>query len=130
MDIAILLQMSGIINAYSTKYEASVPNTPVSYVKLVNGRLITTKCRALKVIARGKHKNHIRRSFWMIYETDIDKIIQRVSRHNPDLAKRVSDIVLTPQDVDMLIRRASFQSLKLQLNPSPFYICDNGKAEQ
>lgn len=43
MDIAILLQMSGIINACSIRYEANVPNTPVSYAKQVNGKLVNIK---------------------------------------------------------------------------------------
>ena len=129
MDIAILLQMSGIINACSIRYEANVPNTPVSYAKQVNGKLVNIKCHALQVKARGKHKNHLHRSFWLIYELDIDRIIRRISRHNAEMAKRVKEIALTPQDVDIIIRRATFQSLRLQLNPQPFYISGNGKAE-
>ena len=129
MDIAILLQMSGIINACSIRYEANVPNTPVSYAKQVNGKLVNIKCHALQVKARGKHKNHLHRSLWIIYELDIDRIIRRISRHNAEMAKRVKEIALTPQDVDIIIRRATFQSLRLQLIPQPFYISGNGKAE-
>lgn len=129
MDIAILLQMSGIINACSIRYEANVPNTPVSYAKQVNGKLVNIKCHALQVKARGKHKNHLHRSFWLIYELDIDRIIRRISRHNAEMAKRVKEIALTPQDIDIIIRRATFQSLRLQLIPQPFYISGNGKAE-
>ena len=129
MDIAILLQMSGIINACSIRYEANVPNTPVSYAKQVNGKLVNIKCHALQVKARGKHKNHLHRSFWLIYELDIDRIIRRISRHHAEMAKRVKEIALTPQDVDIIIRRATFQSLRLQLIPQPFYISGNGKAE-
>ena len=129
MDIAILLQMSGIINACSIRYEANVPNTPVSYAKQVNGKLVNIKCHALQVKARGKHKNHLHRSFWLIYELDIDRIIRRISRHNAEMAKRVKENALTPQDVDIIIRRATFQSLRLQLIPQPFYISGNGKAE-
>ena len=129
MDIAILLQMSGIINACSIRYEANVPNTPVSYAKQVNGKLVNIKCHALQVKARGKHKNHLHRSFWLIYELDIDRIIRRISRHNAEMAKRVKEIALTPQDVDIIIRRATFQSLRLQHIPQPFYISGNGKAE-
>lgn len=129
MDIAILLQMSGIINACSIRYEANVPNTQVSYAKQVNGKLVNIKCHALQVKARGKHKNHLHRSFWLIYELDIDRIIRRISRHNAEMAKRVKEIALTPQDVDIIIRRATFQSLRLQLIPQPFYISGNGKAE-
>ena len=129
MDIAILLQMSGIINACSIRYEANVPNTPVSYAKQVNGKLVNIKCHALQVKARGKHKNHLHRSFWLIYELDIDRIIRRISRHNAEMAKRVKEIALTPQDVDIIIRRATFQSLRLQLIPQQFYISGNGKAE-
>lgn len=129
MDIAILLQMSVIINACSIRYEANVPNTPVSYAKQVNGKLVNIKCHALQVKARGKHKNHLHRSFWLIYELDIDRIIRRISRHNAEMAKRVKEIALTPQDVDIIIRRATFQSLRLQLIPQPFYISGNGKAE-
>lgn len=94
MDIAILLQMSGIINACSIRYEANVPNTPVSYAKQVNGKLVNIKCHALQVKARGKHKNHLHRSFWLIYELDIDRIIRRISRHNAEMAKRVKEIAL------------------------------------
>lgn len=129
MDIAILLQMSGIINACSIRYEANVPNSPVSYAKQVNGKLVNIRCHALQVKARGKHKNHLHRSFWLIYELDIDRIIRRISRHNAEMAKRVKEIALTPQDVDIIIRRATFQSLRLQLIPQPFYISGNGKAE-
>ena len=129
MDIAILLQMSGIINACSIRYEANVPNTPVSYAKQVNGKLVNIKCHALQVKARGKHKNHLHRSLWIIYELDIDRIVRRITRHNPEMAKRINEIALTPQDVDIIIRRASFQSLRLQLIPQPFYISGNGKAE-
>ena len=129
MDIAILLQMSGIINACSTRYEASVPNAQVSYAKQVNGRWVNVKCHSIRIKARGKHKNHLHRSFWVIYELDIDRIVRRITRHNPEMANRVREIALTPQDVDIIIRRASFQSLRLQLIPQPFYISGNGKAE-
>ena len=129
MDIAILLQMSGIINACSTRYEANVPNAQVSYAKQVNGRWVNVKCHSIRVKARGKHKNHLHRSLWIIYELDIDRIVRRITRHNPEMAKRINEIALTPQDVDIIIRRASFQSLRLQLIPQPFYISGNGKAE-
>lgn len=129
MDIAILLQMSGIINACSTRYEANVPNIPVSYAKQVNGRLVKVKCHSIRVKARGKHKNHLHRSLWIIYELDIDRIVRRITRHNPEMAKRINEIALTPQDVDIIVRRATFQSLRLQLIPQPFYISGNGKAE-
>ena len=121
--------MSGIINACSIRYEANVPNTPVSYAKQVNGKLVNIRCHASPVKARGTPKHHPHRSFWLIYELDIDRIIRRISRHNAEMAKRVKETALTPQDVDIIIRRATFQSLRLQLIPQPFYISGNGKAE-
>ena len=74
-----------------------MPNTPVSYAKQVNGKLVNIKCHALQVKARGKHKNHLHRSFWLIYELDIDRIIRRISRHNAEMAKRVKEIAFQRQ---------------------------------
>jgi len=126
MDVAILLKMSGLINQYSTVYEASVPRNPVTYAKLVNGKLVCTKCKALRIARRGKHKNHVRRSLWFVYEIDIDKVICQISRHNAGLIERVNSIDITAQDVDIIVRRASYQRLRLQLVPSAFFISGNG----
>lgn len=130
MDVAILLKMSGIINHCSAKYEASVPQTFVKYARLVNGKMTYTKCKALKIKRRGKHKNPICRSLWIIYEVDIDKVIRQISRHNAGLAERVNSLELTPQDVDIIVRRASYQKLRLQLVPSAFFISGNGNNDK
>lgn len=125
MDLAILLQMSGIINSHSTRYEACVPNEQVPYVRLIDRNLVTKKCNALVIKLRGKQKNPIIRAQWTVYETDIEKIIRRISRRDAAFSARIKDISLTPQDVDLIIRRATYQRLKLQLSSSPYFIQGN-----
>lgn len=121
MDLAVLLHMSGVINKHSARFEANVPKEPVSYVKLINGELVTRKCDALVIRLRGKRKNPIYRSQWTIYEYDIEMIIRRISRRDAKFSERVNDIALTPQDVDLIIRRVSYQRIKLQLSSLPAF---------
>lgn len=121
MDLAVLLHMSGIINHYNTRYEACVPNEPVPYVRLIDHELVTKKCNALVVSIRGKNKNPIIRTQWTIYETDIEKIARRISRRDAEFATRIKDITLTAQDVELIVRRATYQRLKLQLSSFPVF---------
>ena len=129
MDIAILLQMSGIINRHSVRYEANVPNQPVQYVRLNDGKLTTCRCNALRIVARPNYNTKLCKRRLVVYEPDIEKIIRQISRHNQGLAERVRDVALTPMDVDIIIRRATYHSLKLQLVPSPFYVSGNDKSD-
>lgn len=125
MDLAVLLHMSGIINHYSTRYEARVPKEPVPYVRLIAHELVTRKCNALVVSIRRKNKNPIFKTQWTIYETDIEKIARRISRRDAEFATRIKDITLTSHDVELMVRRATYQRLKLQLSSSP--VCEDEK---
>ena len=122
--------MSGIINHHSTKYEACVPNAPVLYMKQVNGKIHPSKCRVLKVETRGKHRNHLHRTHWLVYENDIERVIRMISRHNAELTERVKTLTLTAQDVDIIVRRATYKSLRLQLIPSAFCISGQQGADK
>ena len=129
MDIEVLLQMAAIINKHSVHYEATVPHSPVAYMKLTNGKLTPIRCNALKVVQRGKHKNHLHQTRWTIYEPDMDIIIRRLSRHKADLVERIHQHALIPMDVETIVRRASYGSLRLRLIPTAYYVSGNGKTD-
>lgn len=67
-------------------------------------------------------KNHISRSVWNIYENDIDKIIQKISRRDKDFAERIDRCEPTLFDIEIIVRRASYQALKLKLAKTSYDI--------
>ena len=78
--------------------------------------------RTDKVTVSGKVKYHISRTVWNIYENDIDKIIKKICRRDSAFAERIAKCEPTLHDVELIIRRASFKSLKLKISNSPFYL--------
>lgn len=85
-------------------------------------RLVKSSCLVLRIMLTGKVKYHVSRTVWNIYEKDIDKIIQKICRRDTAFAERIALCEPTPQDVDLIIRRASFKSLKLKISNSAFYL--------
>ena len=77
--------------------------------------LVKSTCLVLNVMVTTRPKNHISRSIWNIYENDIDKIIKKIGRRDKDFAQRIDNCEPTLFDIEVIVRRASFQALKLKL---------------
>lgn len=122
MNPKLLIKIADTINSNGTMYHAVIPCSRHDYMVQVGGKLKKSCCYVLKIMVSGKTKNHIQRNVWNIYEYDMDKIILKVSRRDKDFAQRVGSCELTPQDVENIIRRASFGSLRLKIVDSPFYL--------
>lgn len=117
----LLYKIADVINDNSDTYFASIPEMKKDYMVLKDGKLVKTSCLVLNIKTIGKVKNPISRSSWNIYENDIDRIIRKMSWRDADFAERMKTCVPSPFDVEMIVRRASFQSVKLKIAHSPYY---------
>ena len=64
---------------------------------------------------------------WNIYENDIDRIIKKIARRDMDFAQRIDKCEPTLFDIEVIVRRASFQALKLKLVKTAYDIyLENG----
>lgn len=78
-------------------------------------KLVKSTCLVLNIMITYLPKNHINRSSWNIYENDIDRIIKKIARRDVDFAQRIDNCEPTLFDIEVIVRRASFQALKLKL---------------
>lgn len=120
MTQELLSKLADIVNSNSRYYHAVIPDVRHEYMALVGDKLVKTYCFVLNIMVAGKAKCHRRRTVWNIFETDIEKIIGKISKRDSGFAQRMRNCCPTPTDVEILIRRASLQSLKLHLSTTTF----------
>lgn len=118
MKPELLYKIADIINVNSDIYHAVVPYSKFDYMIQEGCRLVKSSCYVLRIMLSGKVKCHVSRTVWNIFEIDMDKIIQKACRRDKAFAERIALCEPTPLDVELLIRRASFKSLMLQLATS------------
>lgn len=111
----LLYKIADIINSNSTRYRAVIPRVRKQYMTQQGNTLVKSTCLVLNVMVTTRPKNHISRSIWNIYENDIDKIIKKIGRRDKDFAQRIDNCEPTLFDIEVIVRRASFQALKLKL---------------
>lgn len=122
MKPELLYKIADIININSDTYHAVVPYSKFDYMIQEGSRLVKSSCFVIRIMLSGKFKCHVSRAVWNIYEIDMDKIIQKACRKDKAFAERIDLCEPTPLDVELLIRRASFKSLMLQLAKSSLYL--------
>lgn len=120
MKIDLLYKIADIINGNSRHYRAIVPTSKRDYMVYQRGKLVRSSCFVLRIMALDKAG--ATRSVWNIYEKDIDKIIAKVCRRDSAFANRIEQCEPTTRDVEMLIRRASFISLRLKIADPLLYM--------
>lgn len=116
MTQSLLTAIADIINKHSLNFSAAVPKVRHSYVQQVGMRLITTSCFVITITRVHRYK---KRRQWVIYELDMEKVIAKASHRDQNFAERIEKEELTYIDVEMIIRRASYQSLRLELSAQP-----------
>ena len=115
MKTELLYKIADIINSNSTKYRAVIPRVRRQYMTQQGNSLVKSTCLVLNIMVTTRPKNHVSRSIWNIYEKDIDKIIKKIGRRDKEFAQRIDNCELTLFDIEVIVRRASFQALKLKL---------------
>lgn len=113
---SLLILIADIINKHSPNFSAAVPKVRHSYVQQVGMKLITTSCFVITITRVHRYK---KRRQWIIYELDMQKVIAKASHRDQNFAERIEKEELTYIDVEMIIRRASYQSLRLELSAQP-----------
>ena len=121
MTVELLCKIADIINSNSQIYHAVVPPAKRDYMVHQGGSLVRYSCYVLHIVKAQKKKRRILRAVWNIYEKDIDKIIRKICRRDAPFAARIAQCEPTKQDVELLIRRASFNSLRLKISDSLLY---------
>lgn len=122
MKPELLSRLADIVNSNSRRYHAVVPSARHEYMNKVGDELVKTYCLVLRIMTAGKVKYHRQRSVWNIFEIDMDKIISKISKRDSAFAERMRTCNPTAMDVEILVRRASLQSLKLNLSSTSFTI--------
>ena len=115
MKTELLYKIEDIINSNSTKYRAVIPRVRRQYMTQQGNSLVKSTCLVLNIMVTTRPKNHVSRSIWNIYEKDIDKIIKKIGRRDKEFAQRIDNCEPTLFDIEVIVRRASFQALKLKL---------------
>ena len=110
MRAELLYKIADIINSNSTKYRAVIPRVRRQYMTQQGDKLVKSTCLV-----------------WNIYENDIDRIIKKIARRDMDFAQRIDKCEPTLFDIEVIVRRASFQALKLKLVKTAYDIyLENG----
>lgn len=122
MNPNLLIKIADTINNNGSKFHAVIPCSKHDYMIQEGNQLQKSCCYVLRIMVSGKTKNHVKRSVWNIYEYDMDRIILKVSRRDKDFAERIKSCEPTPHDVENIVRRASFGSLRLKIVDSSFYL--------
>lgn len=122
MRAELLYKFADIINSNGKMYRAVVPSARHDYMVQEGNRLVKSSCLVLRIMLAGKVKYHVSRTVWNIYEKDIDKIVLKVCRRDTAFAERIARCEPTPKDVELIVRRASFNSLKLKISNSVIYL--------
>ena len=115
MKTELLYKIADIINSNSTKYRAVIPRVRRQYMTQQGNSLVKSTCLVMNIMVTTRPKNHVSRSIWNIYEKDIDKIIKKIGRRDKEFAQRIDNCEPTLFDIEVIVRRASFQALKLKL---------------
>lgn len=115
MKTELLYKIADIINSNCTKYRAVIPRVRRQYMTQQGNSLVKSTCLVLNIMVTTRPKNHVSRSIWNIYEKDIDKIIKKIGRRDKEFAQRIDNCEPTLFDIEVIVRRASFQALKLKL---------------
>ncbi len=116
----LLYKIADKINGNSNVYRAMVPQAKKQYVVLDGNGLTKTSCPVLNIIVNNKPRNHKSRSFWFLYKIDIDKVIRKISRKDKDFSSRIDKGEPSLFDIEIIVRRASYQALKLKLVKTSF----------
>jgi hypothetical protein len=116
MNPKLLDKMADIINSKSKVFYAVVPRMKLQYMNVDGDSLQKTFCYVLNIV-RLKQQQSKKRNVWNIYEIDIEKVIQKISQRDRLFADRITRCDLTPTDVEIIIRRASFRALNLKISP-------------
>lgn len=122
MKPKLLFKIAEVINGSGGTYRAIVPYDKHEYMVLDGSSLIRSSCHVLRIILSGKPKNHVSKSVWNIYENDMDKVIKKISRRDRAFAERMASCTPSTNDVEWIVRRASFRFLNLKISSSSYYI--------
>lgn len=120
MTLELLYKIADLINQNSNMYHAVIPIEEEDYMRQVGDHLVKSKCRILQVTYNGKVRSRKVRTVWNIYAPDIEKVITKIGRRDLEFAKRIDTCEPTLFDIEIVIRRASMQSLKLKLVTTSF----------
>ena len=112
-----LANIADIINNNSATDYAVIPRVRKTHMQQVGTTLKQTSCFVLTIMVRGKTRNHVTRNFWKVYEHDMDKTIEKMRRKDEGLAQRYDESKLTVRDVEAIVRRSTYFSLKLKMVP-------------
>ena len=102
----LLYSIADVINAHGDTYHAVVPFAKHDYMVQEGSRLVRSSCYVLRVMLSGKARNHVRRTVWNVYEGDMDKIIQKISRRDKAFAERMKTCNPSPRDVEWIDRKS------------------------
>lgn len=120
MKDGLLEKIAALINENSQLFSAEIPSEEMPYMKLDGVTLGETKCRVIRITRKGKSKNHHIKSQWSLFEIDIEKTIVKMTRKEKKFSERIELLTLNLSDVETIIRRTSYQLLKLKLAPTAF----------
>lgn len=120
MKEGLLEKIAEVVNENSDSYTAAVPPEKMKYMKVEGASLGEYLCRVIRISRKGKRKNHVSKGSWCLFEPDIEKVITKMVRKEKRFDERIEQLKITPTDVETIIRRCSYQILKLRLAQTPY----------
>lgn len=103
------------INGCSTTYRAVIPDMLMEHMVPVRGQMRRKMCRVLRIYVTRSRYEHREGMFWNIFEDDILEVVNQMIRKDDLLVDRLDAGALSRVDIETIIRRASFQLVKLNL---------------
>lgn len=116
MRIELLFILADIINSCSKRYYALIPKHQYEYLMYEDNGIKHSSCHVLRIMRTDVKRRSGMKNFCLIYEKDLDHVIKGVCRRDKEFAKRIDLWQPTPHDVEMLVRRASFRLVHLNLS--------------
>ena len=114
MKSEIWNEMQHLANKYRTWIGVLDTDKGDDFYMLVNGTIQICHQRVLRLVTKWPHKKYPRGHVFSIPEYELDNAI-RFHRHNKHFSARIRNGKPTPEDIELIIHKASKERIKLEL---------------
>lgn len=122
MRTPLYLKIASIIDEYSTWIHVIDTQQRIEQAMFIGGCSRKMLFRALSLRVYLSMQKYNRGHVWKVSESDLDKAIALMKKKDSAFRKRVVENLLTISDVEMIINKASFGVINLELSDTQFNI--------
>ena len=104
-----------IINGSTELVRATIPDELQEYREVKDEKVIVSLCKVIHIQVKRMYHNYKCGQSWNVFANDIDNTIKLMKRKK-DIMEKIDSNTITAEDVQLIIKRASFNCIDLPLN--------------